>query len=376
MNTRPYASILVALALVSTGTLALAAKHTGVRPHAITAQVLPPTGLTVEMLDKMTHRPGNLGALPANDLPISPSQRLKIELGRKLFFDTRLSIDHASSCATCHDPMKAFGDAQPLATGFKGKILRRHTPTLLNAVLGVPQFWDGRADGLEAQAAMPLMAANEMSMGSEINVVQRLRERPDYDPLFQLIYGSSPNLKLLGDAIAAFEATLVTPNSPFDRYVRGDKRALTFQQKRGLVLMVGKAGCVQCHSGSNFTDGKFHNIGLSSVAGAETDLGRFEVTRREQDRGAFKTPTLRNVASTAPYMHNGSMATLDGVIDHYARGGEDVPTKSDLIFELGLTKPEKVDLIAFLDALTGTLPPDEAAPELVAQELKAAGGGQ
>jgi cytochrome c peroxidase len=334
--------------------MALAAKHRDV--PLTPAAVPPPEGLTVEMLDRMTRFPGDLGVLPANNLPISPAQRLKIDLGRKLFFDSRLSLDRASSCATCHDPQKAFGDGRPLPTGFRGAALLRHTPTLLNVALGVLQFWDGRAVGLEAQAVMPIMAGGEMNMGSEVNIVQRLHESPDYDPLFQEVYGSSPNLKLLGDAIAAFESTLTTPDSPFDRYVGGDRNALTLQQKRGLALMVGKAGCVQCHSGPNLTDGKFHNIGLQAVAGSVTDLGRFEVTGREQDRGAFKTPTLRNIAITAPYMHNGSIASLEAVIDHYDRGGENVPGKSDLIFELGLTRREKLDLIALLRALTGTFP--------------------
>jgi cytochrome c peroxidase len=367
MNIRSYASVSVLIALLSMGPLALSAERRGV---PVTPAAVPlPTGLTVEMLDRMTRFPGDLGVLPVNNLPISPAQRLKIELGRKLFFDTRLSIDRAQSCATCHDPKKAYGDAQPLATGFKGVTLRRHTPTLLNAALGSALFWDGRADGLEAQAVMPMMAAGEMNMGSEANILQRLRERPDYDPLFQQIYGSSPNLKLLGDAIAAFEATLMTPDSPFDRYVRGDRNALTLQQRRGLALLVGKAACVQCHSGPNFTDGEFYNIGLRTVAGGATDFGRFDVTRSERDRGAFKTPTLRNVAITGPYMHDGSIATLEEVIDHYARGGDDVPGKSDLVFALGLTKQEKLDLIAFLQALTGTFPPD-------GQAAKSTGGDQ
>jgi cytochrome c peroxidase len=163
-------------------------------------------------------------------------------------------------------------------------------------------------------------------------------------------------MKLLGDAIAAFEETLVTPNAPFDRYVRGDRTALTPQQKRGLALMVGKAACVQCHSGPGFTDAKFHNIGLPRVLGAAADLGRFEVTKSDPDRGAFKTPTLRNVAITGPYMHDGSVPTLEGVIDHYAKGGGDVPGKSDLIFDLELTAGEKRDLVAFLQSLTGTFP--------------------
>lgn len=337
---------------------ALAADQRSVR--AAKAVMPPPGGLTVALLDRMTRLPGDLGPLP-NNLPISPAQRLKIDLGRSLFFDTRLSGDRASSCATCHDPNKAFGDGRPLGTGHGGVSLLRHTPTLLNVSMGVLQFWDGRADGLEAQAVMPIMADAEMNLRSEVDIVQRLREKPDYDPRFQQVYGSSPNLKLLGDSIAAFEATLTTPDSPFDRYVRGDRNALTLQQKRGLVLMIGKASCVQCHSGPNFTDGKFHNIGLPPVSGAAADFGRFNVTKNEADRGAFKTPTLRNVAITGPYMHNGGMATLETVIDHYSRGGEEVAGKSDLIFELDLTANEKLDLIAFLKSLTGTYPPDGRA---------------
>ena len=312
-------------------------------------------GITMADLDRLGKMPGDLAALPAPGLPPGPAQLAKIRLGRQLFFDNRLSADHSMSCATCHDPNKGFADALPLGKGFGGKLLRRHSPTVLNAVYNVVQFWDGRAVGLEAQATGPIMSNAEMNMGTEQHVVETLQSDDSYVRQFKDLYGVSPNLKLVGDAIASFESTLVTPDSPFDRYVRGDKKALTMPQKRGLALFIGKAACTQCHSGSNFTDNRFHNVGVPQ-SGAAADLGRYEVTKNDADRRAFKTPTLRNVALTAPYLHDGSAATLRDVVDLYNRGGGTDSAKSDLLFELHLSEQEKSDLVAFLDALTGNMP--------------------
>jgi cytochrome c peroxidase len=264
------------------------------------------------------------------------------------------------SCATCHDPRFAFADGKALPAGFGGKTLRRHSQTVLNAALTVPQFWDGRAAGLEEQATMPIMSTDEMNMASEMMVVGRLEDDDSYSHAFRVVYGAPPNLKLIADALVAFEQTLVTPDAPFDRYVRGDRGALTAQQKRGLALFVGKAACTQCHAGPGFTDGRFHNLGLPVAPGHPADDGRFEVTKDPKDRGAFKTPTLRNVDRTAPYLHDGSMATLEEIVDLYNRGGGPGTGKSALLFELGLTLSEKKDLVAFLHSLTGTMP---ALPE-------------
>jgi len=308
-------------------------------------------GLSVAALERLKQLPGGLAALPAASFPVTPVREAKIRLGHDLFFDVRLSMDNSMSCATCHAPEHAFADGRRYPSGFRGKTLRRNSPTVLNAAYTVPQFWDGRATGLEAQATMPIMSNDEMNMGSEDLVVRRLEEDASYPAAFRQVYGSRPNLKLVGDAVAAFEQTLVTPDSPFDRYARGDRAALDDRQKRGLLLFVGKAACTQCHSGPNFTDGGFYNLGVDSA-----DDGRYEVTKNAADRGAFKTPTLRNVALTAPYLHDGSMATLEEVVDFYNRGGGAHPGKSSRIFELDLTPAERTDLVAFLRALTGTMP--------------------
>ncbi|HXH41442.1 MAG TPA: cytochrome c peroxidase [Thermoanaerobaculia bacterium] len=316
-------------------------------------------GLTPATLDRLSRLPGGLAALPSA-FPLTPAHAAKVSLGRELFFDKRLSGDRSMSCATCHDPRFAFADGKPLSAGFLGKTLRRHSPTVLNAALTVPQFWDGRAAGLEEQATMPIMSKDEMNMADETMLVSRLEDDDAYRRAFRAVYGAAPNLKLIADALVAFEQTLVTPDAPFDRYVRGDRGALTAQEKRGLALFVGKAACSQCHLGPGFTDGSFHNLGIPVAPGHPADDGRFEVTKDAKDRGAFKTPTLRNVDRTAPYLHDGSMTTLEEVVDLYNRGGGPGAGKSDLLFELGLTPREKTDLVAFLHSLPGTMP---ALPE-------------
>jgi cytochrome c peroxidase len=224
---------------------------------------------------------------------------------------------------------------------------------VLNAAFNKLQFWDGRAASLEEQAAGPIMAAAEMNMPSEQELVRRLSESARYRSAFLTVFGGAPSLQTVSRAIAAFERTLVTPDAPFDRYAAGDKHALTDQQKRGLLLFIGKASCTQCHRGPNFSDDEFHRIGL---VGSTDDVGRFAVTKREQDRGAFKTPSLRNVALTAPYMHDGSVASLEAIVDFYDRGGDAAGGRSDKVLPLELTTTEKSDLVAFLASLTGRLP--------------------
>lgn len=314
----------------------------------------PVDGVTLEMLDALAPLPGGIGALPDVPLPADNRQTAaKVELGRRLFFETLLSYDRTVSCATCHDPARGFADGRPLGVGFAGKALGRNSPTVLNAAFNKLQFWDGRASSLEEQATGPIMAAAEMHMSSEAEVVRRLSAEPHYRSAFQEVFGGSPSLQAVARAIAAFERTLVTRDCAFDRYAEGNKGALTDPQKRGLLLFIGKAGCTQCHLGRNFTDDKFYRIGLPSLGG---DEGRFAVTRLAGDRGAFKTPSLRNVALTAPYMHDGSIATLDEVVDLYDRGGDVPADRSDRILPLELTAPEKADLVAFLRSLTGAVP--------------------
>lgn len=332
--------------------------------------------ITPQMVDSMKILPGGLAALPAVPVPEdNPQSNAKVELGKQLFFDTRMSGDFSSSCATCHNPSIAFTDGLPRSRGFGGKTLLRNSPTVLNAAYNSAQFWDGRAATLDEQCKGPLLSPQEMNMVDEKHLVDRLNAVPEYRRDFQMVFGTGPTLDNVAHAIAAFERTLVTPDSRFDRYARGEKTALTDQEKRGLVVFFGKGSCSECHKGPNFTDNKYHNLGANPVPGNPEDLGRFAITHNPEDRGAFKTPSLRNVALTAPYMHDGSVATLEDVVDFYDRGGDGAPNQSKLIFKLNLTAQEKQDLIAFLKTLTGTLPQVEA-PTMYANQPKQATGGQ
>jgi cytochrome c peroxidase len=332
--------------------------------------------ITPEMVDSMKVLPGGLAALPPILVPDDNAQtQAKTDLGRHLFFDTRMSGDFSSSCATCHNPSMAFTDRLPRSRGFGGKTLLRNSPTVLNAAYNSAQFWDGRAATLDEQCKGPLLSPQEMNMVDEKHLVDRLNAVPEYRRDFQTVFGTAPTLDNVAHAIAAFERTLVTPGSRFDRYALGDKTALTDQEKRGLVVFFGKGSCSECHKGSNFTDNKYHNLGAKPVPGNPEDLGRFAITHNPEDRGAFKTPSLRNVALTAPYMHDGSVATLEDVVDFYDRGGDGAPNQSKLIFKLNLTAQEKQDLVAFLKTLTGTLPQVEI-PKMYANQQRQATGGQ
>ena len=320
-------------------------------------------GVTISDLDQIPVLPGGLGVLPPVEFPSeNPQTPEKVELGRMLYFDLRLSKDFSMSCATCHDPEKGWADGLPRSTGFGGIELGRHSPTVINTAFNGPQFWDGRAHGLEAQAVGPVMAAGEMNMGSEEVVLERIHEADEYEGRFEAVFGKSPSLQLIGDAIAAFERTVVTTDAPFDRYVLGEKDALSDSEKRGLILFFTKASCTACHSGPNFTDNKFHNLGVKQLGPLTDDVGRYAVTKDEKDRGAFKTPTLRNVSQTAPYMHDGSLATLEEVVDFYNRGGVRQSNRSKLIQPLSLTDQQKADLVAFLRSLTGSLPEITSPP--------------
>jgi cytochrome c peroxidase len=316
-----------------------------------------PPSITPEMLDTLRVLPGNLRALPPVPFPAdNPQDTAKIELGKKLFFDTRLSLDKASSCATCHSPEKAFADGLPRSKGFRGELLRRNAPTVLNAAYNSAQFWDGRAATLDEQCKGPLLAPAEMNMLDEKHLVDRLDSIPGYHQDFKTIFGSAPSLDNVARAVASFERTLFTPNARFDRYAAGDKTALTQQEKRGLLVFIGKGACSECHNGPNLTDNKYYSLGTVAAPGSPNDLGRYEVTKKAEDRNAYKTPALRNVALTAPYMHDGSVATLEEVVEFYDRGGDAGPNKSNLIYKLNLTAQEKADLVAFLKTLNGDLP--------------------
>lgn len=319
-----------------------------------------PPPITVEMVDSMKSLPGGLGALPPVPVPRdNPQTSEKVELGRHLFFDTRLSLDYSMNCASCHDPSKAFTDGKEKAIGFHGRVLTRNSPTILNSAYNRALFWDGRAVTLEEQAKMPLLSAEEMNMVKEVELVKRLNAVPEYAKQFKKVFNSGPSLMNVEKAIAAFERTLVTPDSRFDQYARGNHSAMNDQEKRGLLVFFGKASCTECHSGPNFSDDKLYALGDDKHG----DLGRYNVTHRAEDKSVFKTPTLRNIALTAPYMHNGSMNSLEDVVEFYNRGGDPGFNKSKLLHELNLTPEEKADLVAFLKTLTGTMPAVEK-PEM------------
>jgi len=314
----------------------------------------PAPGITTEMIDMMDQLPGEIGALGKVTIPFNNHQTPeKVELGKMLYFDNQLSGDHSMSCATCHAPDKGFSDNHPLTIGFGKQELGRHSPTVLNTAYNSVQFWDGRAGTLEQQAAGPIMAAGEMNMSSEEELVKRLSAASEYEGRFEEVFREGPSLSNVAKAIAAYERTIVSRNSPFDKYAAGDKSALTETEKRGLILFIGKASCTQCHSGANFTDNGFHNLGVPQMGPAKEDVGRYAVTKDDADMGAFKTPTLRNIAQSAPYMHCGSHDTLREVVEFYNEGGGDHANKSDKMFELNLTDTEIDDLVAFLESLTG-----------------------
>jgi len=282
------------------------------------------------------------------DSKANPSTPEKVALGRMLFFDPRLSGSGVISCGTCHNPALSWGDALPKGLGHMGNRLGRHTPTIIDVAFGEPYFWDGRAATLEDQAKGPLTSAAEMNMPADI-AISRIRSIPAYVDAFDRAFpGRGVSLDTFAAAVASFERTVVSSSAPFDKWVQGDEQAVSAAAKRGFVLFNGKANCAACHSGWRMTDDGFHDVGLSSV-----DRGRAAIAPGiVQLEHAFKTPTLRNINQRAPYMHDGSMATLSAVIDHYDHGFEHRDSLDTQMHELNLTGDEKADLLAFLDTLT------------------------
>ncbi len=301
--------------------------------------------------DDSFHVPLGMGSPPAAPEG-NPVSKAKVRLGRLLFFDKRLSRDRTISCATCHDPNKGWSDGSSVSAGIGGRKGTRNAPTILNAAYLDYYFWDGRAESLEEQSKEPIRNPNEMGFSAR-GVVGRLSSMKGYEDLFKAAFGDKAvTADRVAQAIASFERTLITGNSPVDRYFAGDAKALTASQKAGLDLFLGKAGCAVCHDSRNFTDGDFHNTGVG-LSAENPDLGRYAVTGLAHDRGAFKTPTLRNLPDTAPYMHDGSMKTLAEVVDFYDRGGEPNSRLDADLHPLHLTAQEKRDLVAFLRALEG-----------------------
>jgi cytochrome c peroxidase len=283
----------------------------------------------------------------------NPMSAAKVDLGRLLYFDKRLSKDMTVSCATCHNPFHGFTDPHRTSFGVGFLVGKRNSPTVINRLFSAEQFWDGRAPDLERQAHGPLTNPVEMAMGSHDDVVARVKDVKGYAPLFKKAFGDETiDLDRLGKAIATYERTVLSGDSPYDRWQAGDKDAMSASAVRGLGLFNGKANCVRCHAGFNFTDETYQNIGVGQNK-PEPDPGRFDQTKKPEDKGKFKTPTLRNVVQTAPYMHDGSEATLEQVIDFYDKGGVGNPNLSKEIKPLKLTAQDKRDLVAFMEALTG-----------------------
>jgi cytochrome c peroxidase len=294
------------------------------------------------------------------DNPMTPE---KVELGKQLYFDPRLSCDDTVSCASCHDPKKGWSNSAQFATGVRNQLGGRSAPTIINAAYSDLQFWDGRAHQLEGQALGPIQNPIEMDHKLEDCVV-KLNKVKGYRDQFQKVFGTDVTSENIAKAIAAFERTVLSGNAPYDKFKAGDQNALSAAAQRGMKLFFGKGHCSACHSGPNFSDASFHNIGVGMKA-SKPDLGRYEVTKVVGDKGAFKTPTLREVARHAPYMHDGSLKTLEDVVDHYDKGGVANPQLDEEIFPLKLTAQEKADLVTFMkEGLSSSDYPDIAPPKL------------
>ena len=307
--------------------------------------------------------PSEAGNIPKSDWPLglepdfkipknNPLTEEKVRLGQHLFFDKQLSRDESISCATCHDPVQGFSNGAMFAQGVAGAIGNRNVPSIVNRLFGQTQFWDGRAETLESQSLSPLFNSNEMAMNEKL-LLQRLNADAIYRKLFYDAFGSpEPTVEGVSKALASFERTLLTEETAFDRYEwDGITKALSDSEKRGLSLFRGKARCSICHIGTNFTDEKFHNIGAGEGNG-QMDIGRAVVTGNSKDLGKFKTPSLRNIELTAPYMHDGSLAHLEDVIAFYDQGGRPNPNLDKEIKPLELSDTEKDDLLTFLKSLT------------------------
>ncbi len=276
----------------------------------------------------------------------------KVQLGKQLYFDGRLSKNGQIACAFCHLPASGFADPRQTSIGFNGLLGGRNAPTVYNAGYNSVQFWDGRAGTLEEQAIGPIHNPVEMAETHEA-VVPKIQKIPGYQKQFRAVFGKDASLQSIAEAIATFERTIVSRNSAFDKYVGGDKKAMDESAVRGMDLFKGKGRCILCHNGPNFTDNKFHNLGVPQVGFLKEDMGRYAITLQESDKGAFKTPTLRSITETAPYMHDGVFKTLEEVVDFVNQGGGPNPHLSPWIKPLGLSAQEKQDLVAFMKALQG-----------------------
>ena len=283
----------------------------------------------------------------------NPLTKEKVELGKLLFFDKRLSTNDSIACASCHLPSLAFTDGQPVSTGVNRQQGGRSAPATINRIFSTAQFWDGRAATLEDQSIGPFVNPVEHGFTNHDTLVAKVGTIKGYQTMFQKVFEGPITKSRIGQAIASFQRTILSGNSPYDRFdYGGEEEAISPSAKRGLKLFLKKARCTRCHSGFNFTDEKFHNLGIDWDT-EHVDLGRYIVTKNAEDIGAFKTPTLREISRTAPYMHDGRFATLRQVVDFYNVGGIKNPHQDNTIIPLGLTEQEKEDLVEFLQSLSG-----------------------
>ena len=290
-------------------------------------------------------------------IPAPEDNRLsaeRIELGQKLFFEKLLSRDKTLSCGSCHEPQRSFTVAEAFAKGIDGNRTTRNPPALVNRAYGKSFFWDGRAGSLEEQVLLPIQNEKELYLSLD-ELENRLREDEPYMVEFAKVFGREPRRDDIARALASFVRSLLVGDSPYDRYLLGDRDALSDSARQGLRLFRGKANCTACHAGPNLTDEEFHNTGVAWRDGKLADEGRFAVAKNDGDRGAFKTPTLRQISETAPYMHDGSLATLSDVVERYNQGGIPNPHLDREIRPLGLTNEETKNLVAFLESLTGNI---------------------
>jgi cytochrome c peroxidase len=291
-----------------------------------------------------------LGLGPRPESKDNPLTEARVQLGRRLFFDPILSGDQTVACASCHLPDHGFASAEGRPRGIRGQVIARRAPSLFNRAFGKSFFWDGRAASLEEQALLPI--ADPAEMGSSVDdAVLRLKGQVDYKKAFDAAFDDGVTGANLGKAIASFERVILRGDSRVDRFRQnGDHAALSAEERHGLWIYESKGQCWRCHSGRNFTDEEFHNTGVSW--GREPlDLGRHKVTKNDADRGKFKTPSLRGVALAAPYMHDGSLTTLEDVVEYYNRGGVENPHRDEKIAPLKLSADELRALVAFLKTL-------------------------
>jgi cytochrome c peroxidase len=385
------AILLTVLLLFAYNSLLLAAstaEDIGVgQPPALAPGLAPKEGPLAE--PRPTDQVGFPAALTASVIPpTSPLTPARVTLGEKLFFDARLSGDGTVACATCHDPARAFTDGRPVSVGIQGRVGQRNAPTILNALYNKTQFWDGRVNTLEQQAALPITNPFEMGSASIGDAVSKIADDEDYQTQFMQAFGRGVNEQDMLRAMATYERTLVSFDSPFDHFIAGDANAISDSAKRGWELFNTKARCNLCHALTDkqrdvtvFTDNDFHNIGIgilrhhvgplaqqaerdlaqghlasidaAAITSEMSVLGRFLITKKQSDIASFKTPDMRNILVTGPYFHDGSMQTLWDVVDHYNKGdGLSDPWLDEDMQPLALTEPEITDLVAFLASLT------------------------